>query len=89
MKKCLIPHERQHFEHCLFCHKKINLSFDEKLKEQVAAVPIEVKQKLLDLLNEGKTVGEARNAVNLELIVVGEIIMQNMTEYHFLRTEAI
>lgn len=88
MKKCLIPHERQKLEFCLFCHKKINLSYMEKLKEDTAKVPIETKQKLLDLLREGKTVGEARDAVGLDLQIVGEIIMQNIESCHWLSNTA-
>lgn len=73
---------------CLFCKKKINLSFTEKLQQKVDAVPQEKKQQLLDLLHEGKTIGQARDSVGLELIVAGEIITQNIVATHFLGREA-
>jgi hypothetical protein len=89
MKKCLISHDRQKSEHCLFCNKKINPSYMEKLRAMVADVPKETKQKLLDLLHEGKTIGEATRECELDLQVSGEIIMQNIGKYEFLRKEAV
>lgn len=87
-KRCLIPHERQKLERCLWCNKKINLSFKEKLEKQVDEISIETKQKVLDILHEGKTIGEACKATGLETVVVGEIIMRNIKEYRYLSREA-
>lgn len=61
----------------------------EKLRAMVADVPKETKQKLLDLLHEGKTIGEATRECELDLQVSGEIIMQNIGKYEFLRKEAV
>lgn len=88
-KKCLIPHEEQNFERCLFCNVKINLSFQEKLDKAVAEVPQETKQKILDLLHEGKSIGYVKEAVNLSTLIVGEIVVNNITAVNFLRKEAI
>lgn len=88
MKKCIIPHERQTLEHCLFCRKKINLSFKEKLEKQVDEMSLEVKQKVLDLLHAGKTIGQTCEETKLETVVVGEIIMRNIGAIDYLRKEA-
>jgi len=92
MKKCKSPisHERQKdLVYCMWCKAKIGLSFQEKLDKKVGEVSLEIKQQILDLLHQGKTVGEVCKAVNLELLVVGEIIVRNIGEVHYLRKKAI
>lgn len=89
IKECPISHERQKgLVNCLYCHKKIGLTFAEKLKKEVDAIDISIKQKVIDLMNEGKTIGDACKKTGLETIVVCEIINRNLDEYKFLRKEA-
>lgn len=83
MKKC--EYANYHSEwgknqsHCIMCRRKIGKTFKEKLKEKVDNISIETKQKFLDLLHEGKTVGEAEKETGInETIVSGEIVMQNI-----------
>lgn len=91
-RKCigLDEHEKwgKDVEHCFICNEKIGKSFKQKLKEKVALVPLEQKQKLIDLLHNGKTVGEAmRESGITDHLVSGEIIMQNIGEIHYLKKE--
>lgn len=58
-------------------------------KREVASLPRETKQKVLDLVHEGKTIGEVRKELNLELMVVCEIINQNIKEIHYLSRELV
>lgn len=58
-------------------------------KREVAKIPREQKQKVLDLLREGKTIGVICEELNLELDIVCEIITQNIQDIHVLRREAI
>lgn len=90
-KKCYPKHDDQPFENCICCGKKINPSFQEKLDAKVAAVPLETKQKILDLLHEGKNVGQVCEAVKLELLIVGQIILTNIEHlgYDRLREKAL
>lgn len=92
MKKCLIAHEKQSCEFCLFCKVKINLSWREKVQAKAKLVPIETKQKILDLLHEGKKVGEAIEGAGLDDHDVGfEIIAQQIEHHTFntMRTKAV
>ena len=59
-----------------------------KLRKLVEAVPKETKQKILDLLHKGLTVGEVRKKVNLDLMVVSTILCDNIHAVHFLNKEA-
>ena len=57
--------------------------------KKIAKLPKEIRQKVLDLMNEGKTIGEVCETLNLETMTVSGIITQNIREIHVLRTEAI
>lgn len=86
---CEEMHKRQEgFVHCMWCKKKIGKSFKEKLKDQADAVPIETRQQILDLMHEGKSLGEVKAIVGLKTVVIGEIIVRNMDNVNFLRREA-
>lgn len=61
---------------------------EDIILEKVKNTPIEVKQKLLNLIHAGKTIGEARTECNIELMVACEIINQNLGHYSFLNREA-
>lgn len=88
-------HERQskNIEHCLLCKKKIGLSFRERLDIKVKAIPQEKRQKLLDAIWGGKTVGEAIDVVDpkrkLDSMIWHQIISDNISSYYFLRKEAV
>ena len=62
---------------------------DFRTKQQIEAdvekIPKETKQKVIDLLREGKTVGEIRKELNLDLMDTAEIICQNVDTYSFLK----
>jgi hypothetical protein len=91
-KECLVAHELQTGEHCFFCGKKINLSFQEKIKEACDKVPHEIKQKFLDLIHDGKTIGEARQQAGLgdqDLLVSCEFLNENIGTISFLKTKAV
>jgi len=94
MKKCLLEnkHAKQakNVEHCVFCKKKIGLSYKERVQKRVDLVPYLVKQKILDLLHSGKTVGEALDESGIKDRDAGyEIINQNIDSVHFLRNTAL
>ena len=93
MKKCLIAdrHEEmsERIETCYMCGLKIGKSYSERLKEKVALIPLQIKQKFLDIIWEGKTIGEATEACNLDVEITGEILLQNIGVNKFLRKKAI
>jgi len=62
-------------------------TFQEELDAKVAAVTKEQRQQILDLLHEGKTIGEVDEIMGLETIVTGQIICDNIDNHSFLRTE--
>lgn len=64
--------------------------WDASVKAEADAVPQETKQKLLDLLHEGKTIGEAQEACGLDTLITGKIITDNIQHmgFDFLRKEA-
>ena len=93
-KKCLMleDHERvgKEVERCFLCNEKIGKSFKQKLQERTALVPKEKKQRFIDLLVAGKTIGEAKREAGIEdLLVAGEIIMQQIGEYHYLKEKVL
>jgi hypothetical protein len=62
-----------------------------KQKEQeaeYAAVPLETKQKFLDYMAEGKTVGEARDLTGISLDVACKIIIKNKESYEIFPRKA-
>ena len=64
-------------------------TYEEKLNKQIAAVPLEIKQKILDLAHKGKTIGEIKEAVQLETMVVSGIIVENIKSIAFLNQKAV
>ena len=61
--------------------------FERKLNRDIAAVPKEIKQKVLDLIWSGKNIGEIKKIVNLDTLVVGGIITENIESAYYLRKE--
>lgn len=53
------------------------------------SIPLEVKQRVLDLFHAGKSIGEIKDLVGLDTLDVGEIISMNIEPaYLVLRKEA-
>lgn len=92
-KKCIIAdrHEKmgKDIENCIICGLKIGKSYKQKLQEKVALIPIETKQRFIDIIHSGKTIGEAEREVGIGSPEGGEILLQNIGSHKFLRTEAI
>ena len=89
-KRCLISHDKQTSERCMFCNLKINLSWRERVQLETKAVPRETKQRLLDLMwDEHKSLGEAREMVGVSLDVAGEILMENIHEMKYIGRTAV
>lgn len=54
---------------------------------EIAKLPKETKQKVLDLMHEGKTVGDVGKILNLDTMIVAHIIIQNTGTVSYLKTE--
>lgn len=67
---------------------KPHVCYKDQLKKKIADVPIETKQKILDMLRKGSSIGEIKDAVNLETLVVCGVINENIETASYLRTEA-
>ncbi len=63
-------------------------NYKERCERKAKAVPLEIKQKLLDLLREGKTVGEAGELCGLEFEEYSQIVYENISEVNFLNSKA-
>jgi len=57
----------------------------EQIEADVAKIPRETKQKVIDLLRRGKKVGDIRKELNLDLMDTAEIITQNISCCHYLK----
>jgi len=89
-KPCLIEdrHGQNLCGYCVLCKKKVGPTYKERLAAQVDAIPIETKQKLIDCLHSGKTIGEAMQATGIEeTVVAGEIIMRSIGTFSYLKRE--
>ena len=71
---------------CIKCPRS-NEHYTIALKKKVAAVPHEIKQKIIDLMFEGLSVGEVKERVNLELDIVAHVISDNIGHYSYLKRE--
>ncbi len=92
-KKCIFEEDHEKMKErgtieCYGCNLKLNLNYLERVKVEAENVPLWKKQKILDMLNEGKNIGQARQEVDLDLGVVCEIITQNIGNYQYLRRNA-
>ena len=57
----------------------------EQIEVDVAKIPKETKQKVINLLRQGMKVGDIRKELNLDLMDTAEIITQNISCYHYLK----
>lgn len=60
-----------------------------RMVDRVAEVDQVTKQKVLDLLREGYSIGEVSRELDLDMDVVCEIISQNIDSDYILRKEAL
>lgn len=56
-------------------------------KKEMDKLPREIKQKVLDLMHEGKTVGEVKKILELDTMIVAEIISNNLGTISYLKKE--
>lgn len=61
---------------------------NKKDMHDVESIPKYVKQQVLDLMHEGKSLEEVSREVNLDIDIVAEIIIQNVEVVSFLRRRA-
>mgnify|MGYP001613735339 FL=1 len=72
--------------------EKVERERDERqrlIREKVINTPKETRQKLLDLIRSGKTLGEAGKECGLEFDVYCQILTDNIENTKYLRMEAI
>jgi len=67
MKKCLIQNEHEEqakrVERCCLCNEKIGISYEERLREKVDAVPLSQKQGFVNFLKK-MNVGDAMRKID-------------------------
>ena len=56
-------------------------------EREIEKIPKEDKQKILDLMHKGKSVGEVCKIMKLETMIVAEIISQNLGTISYLKRE--
>lgn len=64
------------------------MTYKEENEENVKKLSKKQKQEILDLMNEGKSVGDCMKKTNLELGTVCEVITQNIFQTHHLNRVA-
>ena len=57
-------------------------------EHKISKIPIKTKQKMLDLLHKGKTIGQCQKILKLDLDEACGIIDENIGTYKYLRKEA-
>ena len=56
-------------------------------EREIAKLSIETKQRILDLMHGGKTVGDVSQMLKLDSMIVAEIICQNIGTIRYLKKE--
>jgi hypothetical protein len=89
MSKCLVEDSHDHFgrsfSHCPSCKKRIGKSYEERLDEKIAATPLEVKQRFMDLMKEGKKLGVAASEAGLDdILVASQIFVRQIKNVQYL-----
>ena len=54
---------------------------------EIAKLSVETKQEILDLMHQGKTVGDVSQMLKLDSMIVAEIICQNISTIRYLKRE--
>ena len=93
-KKCLIADRHAELgetsEKCFCCGLIIGESYEVRLRKKVDAVPRETKQKFLDAMWAGKTIGEASEIAGFETTELAcGVLNENIAEHKYLRTTAV
>lgn len=57
--------------------------------DKARALPVETRQKFLNLINKGKTIGEAKKECGIDLDTACGIININIYQVEFLRKESV
>ncbi len=60
-----------------------------ELQKQIDDVPIEICQQILDLMHEGKSVGDVCKIVKLETFVVAGVIVKHIGNIAYLKTKVM
>lgn len=84
-KICEELHKHKSLVNCPKCHAKIGLSYTEELQQKVDAVSKEDKQKILDVIWDGKTVGEAIDVIGIEHEIGFKIVADCIGDVKFLK----
>ncbi len=64
--------------------QKIKVGIEFQYKERIENIPENIKREFFKLMREGKNLGQARILLNLGLGVIGQLVMENITEHRFL-----
>ena len=60
-----------------------------ELQKKIDDVPTDLQQRILDLMHEGKTIGEVCKEVNLETFIVSGVIVKNIGTVAYLKKKVI
>lgn len=64
-----------------------NMHFNILRELEIAKLSKETKQEVLDLMHQGKTVGDVCKMLKLDTMIVAEIISQNIGTISYLKRE--
>ena len=87
---CLYFHTETELEFCPKCKLKIHKGYKEKLQERIDAIPLEMKQKLLDGVWKGFSVGESAKLAGFnedDVSLYGQILYDQIESFNYLRKE--
>ena len=65
-----------------------HLPYELKMKYEYEQISQETRQKYLDLIHEGKSIGEAREETGISLAGATEIINRNIKDFKYLGKKA-
>jgi hypothetical protein len=83
-KIVLCDHKPEYKDYCLE-----HLPYKLKLEREHDLIPKETRQKYLDLINAGKSIGEARDAVGISFEGALEITNRAIGNFMYLKKEAV
>jgi len=90
MKKCIIEdkHNTMNCSHCFMCGKKIGETYREKMQRMAKELSNDIKQKIIDLIHEGKSIGDVKEILKIEETgIIAEIILGNVGNIQYLKKE--
>ena len=68
---------------CYKCGVKFGESWEEKRAKKIAAIPVETKQRILDLWHQSKCIGEISADTGIENVDVLGVLAENERCYRF------